>query len=92
VRIEYDADKSARNEEIRGLSFDLVDGFDWDSAMVLQDTRRAYPEPRYQAIGLLGKRLHVVVFTPIADGIRVISLRRANSREGKRYEQIAPKA
>jgi hypothetical protein len=40
ARIEYDADKSAWNEEVRGLSFGMVDRLDCDSAMVVQDTRQ----------------------------------------------------
>ena len=91
MRIEYDADKSAWNDEVRGLPFGVAVGFDWDSAMVVRDARRDYPELRYQAIGLIGGRLHVLVFTPIPDGIRVISLRKANAREAKRYDKVAPK-
>ena len=34
-----------------------------------------------RAIGLLENRLHVLVFTETVDGIRVISFRKANSRE-----------
>jgi uncharacterized DUF497 family protein len=34
---------------------------------------------------VLDERLHVLVFTETARGIRVISLRRANKREVKRY-------
>ncbi|MCW9733807.1 hypothetical protein L5B97_10105 [Avibacterium sp. 20-15] len=31
-------------------------------------------------------RLHILVFTPIKTGIRVISFRKANAREVKKYE------
>jgi len=36
---------------------------------------------------MLGKRLHIVCFTETKDGIRIISFRKANNREVKRYEQ-----
>ena len=49
--------------------------------------RHPYPEPRYQALGYMGERLHMLVFTPQAEGIRVISFRKANQREVKHYEQ-----
>ena len=49
------------------------------------DDRREYPERRYVAFGPLLGRMHSLVFTPTAKGIRVISLRRANAREVKRY-------
>jgi len=32
-------------------------------------------------------RLHVLCFTPVVNGIRVISFRKANKREIKDYEQ-----
>ncbi|MGV8843781.1 MAG: hypothetical protein ACOH2I_11260 [Pseudomonas sp.] len=36
-------------------------------------------------MGFIGERLFVVVFTPRASKVHVISLRKANSREVKRY-------
>ncbi|MDE0907610.1 MAG: BrnA antitoxin family protein [SAR324 cluster bacterium] len=39
----------------------------------------------YIAHGLIGDRLHVVVFTPVNGGVRVISFRKANKREVKAY-------
>ena len=44
-------------------------------------------ERRYLALGMIGDRLHAVVFTPRADKVHVISLRKANQRELKDYEQ-----
>jgi len=88
--IEFDPSKSARNEAERGLSFALVEGFDWEAALVGQDTRFDYPEARFWALGLIGSRVFVVVFTPVAEGrVRVISFRKANKREIRRYEQDA---
>lgn len=43
---------------------------------------------RYVALGMLGERLHVLCFTEITDGIRVISFRKANSREVARYAKV----
>ena len=85
--IEFDPLKSQRNAAERQLPFDLVDGFDWDAAIVVEDTRQAYPERRFEAVGPIGERLHVVVFAAIPGGIRVISFRKANAREEKRYEK-----
>jgi len=36
---------------------------------------------------IYGNCLHVACFTETKDGIRVISFRKANNREVKRYEQ-----
>ncbi len=85
--VDYDPAKNDWNIAERGLSFDEVVDFDFEAALIAPDTRRAYPEARYNAIGYLGDRLHVLCFTPIEDGIRIISFRKANRREVKRYEQ-----
>jgi uncharacterized DUF497 family protein len=89
VRVEFDAGKNARNIASRGLSFEFVAHFEWDSALAVDDRRRDYGERRVRAIGYLGPRLHVVVFVPLDDGVRVISVRRANRRETKLYGQAA---
>lgn len=88
MHISYNQAKNARNIEERGLSFDEVTIFNWDTALIWQDTRKDYPEPRYSAIGFLNDRLHVLIFTETEQGIRVISFRRANNREVKLYEQV----
>ncbi len=86
MRIEFDAAKNDRNIRARGLSFDRAADFDFGSALVRQDNRADYPEDRFIAVGLLDQRVHVLVFTSVRGGIRVISFRKANTREVKRYE------
>jgi uncharacterized protein (DUF4415 family) len=49
-------------------------------AIVRRDIRNPYPEPRYQALEMLGKMVCLLVFTPIPDGIRVISLRKGQPK------------
>ena len=85
--ISYDSNKNAQNISARHLSFEQAADFDLATALVMQDVRKAYPEERFVAIGFLGKRLHVLCFAPTADGMRVISFRKANEREGAVYEQ-----
>ena len=90
MEIDFDPSKDAKNFRERGLSFARVKNFDFESAIVRQDVRKDYPEPRFVALGFLGERLHVLCFSEIAAGIRVISLRKANRREVKAYEQTSP--
>jgi len=85
MQIEFDPVKSAKNVRERGLSFDLASQFDFVGAKVWQDMRRAYPESRFVALGYLGNRLHVMVFSETDVGIRVISFRKANAREGVQH-------
>jgi uncharacterized DUF497 family protein len=81
----FDTNKSDRNRLLRGIDFATVEDFQWDSALILQDLRQDYFEDRFQALGFIGEHLHMLVFTPRERLIHVISLRRANQRERKRY-------
>lgn len=85
--ITFDPAKNALNIAARGLSFEGVANFDFETALIWVDDRRIYPEVRYSALGLIAGRVHAVVFTETATGIRVIGFRKANNREVKRYEQ-----
>ncbi len=90
MRIEFDPAKCQANIKTRGLSFERVAEFDFATAAVEQDLRKPYPETRYVALGWLDARLHVLCFTPTDDGLRVISFRKANARELRRYEKTPP--
>ena len=85
--IDFDPNKSERNELERDLPFTKVEHFDWEGAIFYEDIRFEYPERRFIGLGKIDHRVHVVCFTPIEEGIRVISLRKANPREVRRYEK-----
>jgi len=87
MKIEYDTEKNARNIRERGLSFDVALLFKWDTALIIEDVRKDYGEPRFRALGFIESRLHALVFTPRDEAIRIISLRKANSREVRWYEK-----
>jgi uncharacterized protein len=89
VNIEFDDAKSRRNARKRGLPFDRAAEFEWEKAIIVTDTRRDYGEPRFRAMGMIGEKLHAMVFTPRPGGIRVISLRRASRREEKKYAETS---
>ena len=81
MAISFDAAKSKRNEDVRGLSFEMVTDFDWSSALITIAGRQEPTATRFVAIGLIGRKVYVVVFTISEMGIRVISLRRASRKE-----------
>lgn len=83
----FDPAKDARNVKKHGVSLAAAAGLDWDNALVSPDERRDYGEPRAVALAPMEERLWVVVFTDRPDGRRIISLRKANLREYRRYEQ-----
>lgn len=82
---EWDEAKRRRNRETHGIDFAAADGFEWDNALTERDTRRDYGEHRFVSIGFLGPRLHVLVWTERGGHRRLVSLRRANPREIRRY-------
>ena len=85
----FDPAKNERNIASRGISFEVAERFEWDTALIAEDLRKEYGEPRFQALGLILGRLHAMVFTPRAGKVHVISLRKANRREMRRYEAQA---
>lgn len=85
MEISFDPAKNKRNIAERGLNFERVAEFDFETAKVWQDTRKAYPNARFVALGYLEARLHVLIFGETEHGIRVISFRKANPREGAKH-------
>ena len=83
--VTFDPPKNARNIAERGIPFRLALRMDWTTALVAEDTRKEYGEKRYQAVGSIGDRLHVLVFTPRPPALHVLSLRKANDRERTKY-------
>ena len=85
MKIEFDSIKNLKNVEGRGLSFERVLDFNFESAIVWQDTRNNYSEPRYNSIGYIEQRLHHITFALRNDVMRIINLRKANRREVQMY-------
>ena len=89
MKIEFDPDKNAANRRKHGLSLAHAKDMDFDTAIYALDDRYDYGEARTQTLGLIGNRLHMLVFTMRGDVLRAISLRKANPREVKRYGEEA---
>lgn len=89
MRITFDPKKSAGNIRNRQLSFDFVTNLEWSNALIVEDVRKDYGERRFRVLGYIDDRLYAVVFTPRNDAVHVISFRKANRREVKKYGQIS---
>ncbi|MEY4922510.1 MAG: hypothetical protein RLY17_1227 [Pseudomonadota bacterium] len=61
--------------------------FEVATALIIKDLRNEHPEWRFQALSYIEARLYMLLFTPRNGKVHVISLRKVNSREVKRYEQ-----
>jgi hypothetical protein len=88
---EWDEAKRAINFAKHGVDFAEAEGFDWRTAVSWPDTRFDYGEERSTAVGKIGSRLHVMVFTKRSGRTRNIGLRKANAREVRRYAKAADK-
>ncbi|MCM2503023.1 BrnT family toxin [Aureimonas altamirensis] len=82
--------KAQGNLTKHGVAFEAVKGFEFDTALYVEDNRTEYGEVRVSATGFIGDRLHVLIFTlREPDVVWVISLRKANRRESDRYVAFA---
>lgn len=85
LKFSWDPAKNDRNVELRGFGFSLAAEFDFETAVSAIDDRQDYGEVRYVAIGFIGERLHILVYTLRDTGCHIISLRKANKREVRAY-------
>jgi uncharacterized DUF497 family protein len=83
---EWDEAKAASNLAKHGISFDeIVLLFKDAKHVVFGSFREADGENRFKAVGLIERSLYTVVFTGRGGARRLISGRRANRSEEKRY-------
>ena len=88
MRFEWDEEKNAVNIRNHKIDFADVPPIFNRPMLVELDEREDYGEDRWIGIGILRNIVAVVVFTePSQDTIRIISARKANKHERKRYEQ-----
>jgi len=83
---EWDLVKSNLCQNSRNFAY-VVSIFLDPTFVVEHDQRWDYGEERFRALGLIDEKVFVVVFTRRHKAIRIISARRANGREVKRYEK-----
>ncbi|WP_428086495.1 BrnT family toxin [Candidatus Thioglobus sp.] len=87
MKIEFDTIKNKKNIQGRGIDFNIAIDFDLSTSVIIKDERHDYGEKRFAATGYIETSLFVMVFTIREVNVRIISLRRANKRERRKYEQ-----
>jgi uncharacterized DUF497 family protein len=85
VHIEYDPIKDLVNQAKHGVSLEAAARAAWDVAVVFRDGRWDYGEIREIAFVPIDHVVHVVIYTTRQGRLRIISVRRANHRERKKY-------
>lgn len=86
MEIDWDPAKDDTNREVHGVALSDAVKLNWDAMLVKEDDRKAYGETRYIGYAPITRRLYCVAFTRRGDVFRIISLRKANSREVAAYE------
>jgi uncharacterized DUF497 family protein len=87
MKIEFDPVKDAANRAKHHVSLALSADLDWEAALVWVDERFKYDEVRMIALAPKAETLYYTAFVYRGDVRRIISLRRANRREGEYYVQ-----
>ncbi len=87
MEIEFDTGKDEVNIAKHGVSLALASSIEWSDVLCVPDSRRDYGEVREIGFAVIDRRLYVVVFVQRGEVMRIISLRKANSREVKLYDE-----
>jgi uncharacterized DUF497 family protein len=88
VKFEWDPAKNRSN--LRKHGFDFADAEEVFQGLLIvdPDTEVDYGENRWIGLGMIrGRTAHVVFTQPDPQTIRIISLRKATTRERKEYEK-----
>lgn len=85
MEISYDPAKREATLRERGLDFvEAATLFEGPNVTVADD-RHEYGEPRFITYGLLRDRMVMAAWTPTENGARIISMRKCNDREKRKF-------
>ncbi|PMS37522.1 BrnT family toxin [Trinickia symbiotica] len=87
MRITFDRAKRDATFQDRGLAFEDTATVFEGNTLDMVDDRFDYGEERIVTVGRLGGRMVIVVWTQRGDARHVISMRKANEREEKRFAE-----
>jgi uncharacterized protein len=86
VSFEFDRAKSTANKAKHGIDFDAAQAL-WLDDDAFEIDARSTTEPRRALIGVIKGKHWVAFFTPRAEAIRIVSVRRARKNEVQAYER-----
>jgi uncharacterized protein len=86
VIITFDPAKRQKTLEERGLDFADAAKVFAGRYFTVADERREYGEPRFISVGILKGRMVMVVWTPRGEARHIISMKKTNGRETRRYK------
>lgn len=86
MELEWDEVKRQQTLALRQMDFADVALIDAASLVTEEDTRHNYGEVRFSSYAYLDETLINFCWTPRNGRIRIISMRKANDRERKKYQ------
>ena len=92
MKFEWDEQKNRINIQKHGISFEDAKAIFEDVRITADDTRQSYGEMRNISLGTIHGRICVVVYTERKGVTRIISARKANQRERRRYHEFIKRA
>ena len=88
MEFDWNPAKCGKNIVDRGIDFaDVLVGFIDPARKVVRDDRKDYGEVRYNMLAKVNGRVFHITFTERGKILWIISARKANQREQRRYEQ-----
>ena len=87
MNYEWDETKNRRNRVKHGLAFEDAEQVFAGPCVTFEDDRFDYGELRLITLGLLAGRVVVIAHAPRGEVTRIISMRKANRREKKIYQE-----
>ena len=85
MTFDFDPIKNQLNFLKHGFYLEFAWQIEWNDALIWPDIRNPYSEVRMCCLAPSGRKLFFVAFVDLGDLRRIISLRKANSRDLKRY-------
>ena len=83
----WDEPKRATNVRKHGVDLAIAEDFDFTTGLIVEDASPTAREQREVALGWIGERLFVYVYTLRGDEDQAISLRLAEPKERRRYAE-----
>ena len=88
MKFEWDENKNQINIEKHSIDFNDVKDIFQNARVTVIDNRREYGETRKISIGEIDNRVCIAVYTERKDVVRIISARKANQRERRKYYEF----
>jgi uncharacterized protein len=87
--MKFTCDPAKRAKTITERGIDIMDAAEifTGESFSYQDARKDYGECRMITVGFIKGRMVVVVWTPRGDSRHIISMRKANEREQRKYSE-----